>query len=109
MVKIFLLFLGFIFLPVLFAINENVVLPLSTSSRYIVDSTGHRVKLACVNWYGAEEKDFIVGGLQYQTISYISASIASYGFNCVRLPFSLQLFVENPTPPNRTLGANPFI
>jgi len=107
MVKTLLLFLGFIFLPVLLAINENVALPLSTSTRYIVDSNGHRVKLACVNWYGAEEKDFIVGGLQDQTISYISASIASYGFNCVRLPFSLQLFAENPTPPNDTLVANP--
>jgi endoglucanase len=106
MVKILLLILGFIFLPALFAIG-NIALPLSTSGRFIVDSNGLRVKLACVNWYGAEEKDFVVGGLQFQTISYISASIASYGFNCVRLPFSLQLFVDNPTPPNDTLVANP--
>ena len=30
--------------------------PLSTSSRWIVDSTGKRVKFACANWSGGEEK-----------------------------------------------------
>ncbi len=39
-------------------------LPLKTSGRYIVDSNGERVKLGCVSWYGAEEKDYIVAGLQ---------------------------------------------
>ena len=29
-------------------------LPLRTSGRWIVDREGHRVKLACVNWAGAE-------------------------------------------------------
>lgn len=37
--------------------------PFHTSGRYIVDSDGQRVKLAAVNWYGAEEKDYVVAGL----------------------------------------------
>ena len=40
-------------------------LPLHTSSRWIVDSTGKRVKLACVNWSGAAQKDGVVSGLQH--------------------------------------------
>ena len=71
-------------------------LPLSVKGRYVVDSSGNRVKLACVNWYGAEELDFVVGGLQWQTISTISGLISSYGFNCIRLPFSLELIDKNP-------------
>ena len=78
-------------------------LPLSVKGRYIVDSSGNRVKLGCVNWYGAEELDYIVGGLAYQSIKTISDLIASYGFNCIRLPFSLELVDKNPVINNRTI------
>ena len=78
-------------------------LPLSVKGRYVVDSNGNRVKLGCVNWYGAEELDYIVGGLAYQTISTISGLIASYGFNCVRLPFSLEMIDKNPIIRNSTI------
>ena len=78
-------------------------LPLSVKGRYIVDSSGNRVKLGCVNWYGAEELDFVVGGLQWQSIASISGLIAQYGFNCIRLPFSLELIDRNPVIANRTL------
>ena len=78
-------------------------LPLFVDGRYVVDSQGSRVKLGCVNWYGAEEKDFVVGGLQWQSISTISALIAEYGFNCIRLPFSLELVDTNPIITNDTI------
>ena len=39
-------------------------LPLHTKGRFIVDEGGNRIKLACVNWYGAEEMDFVVAGLE---------------------------------------------
>ena len=39
-------------------------LPLGTSGRWIVDSAGNRVRLACVNWYGAHMELYVVGGLQ---------------------------------------------
>lgn len=78
-------------------------LPLSVKGRYIVDTSGNRVKLGCVNWYGAEELDYIVGGLAYASIKTISDLITSYGFNCIRLPFSLELIDKNPVIKNSTI------
>lgn len=80
-------------------------LPLFVKDRYIVDKSGDRVKLACVNWYGAEELDFVVGGMQWQPLSEIVAIIPKYGFNCVRLLWSLELLDKNPTISNATLLA----
>src|ERR1039457_2047925 len=34
-----------------------------TAHHWIVDAKGHRVKLAGVNWYGADNLEFSVGGL----------------------------------------------
>ena len=57
----------------------------------VVDSAGDRVKLACVNWYGAHMEGHVVNGLDRQSIENIANSIVSHGFNCVRLPSSLEL------------------
>ena len=65
-----------------------VSLPLHTSGRFIVDRRGHRVKLAGVNWYGAEELDRVPAGLQCQSADAIAAHIAATGFNVVRLPWA---------------------
>ena len=62
----------------------------------VVDSDGARVKLACVNWYGAHMEGHVVNGLDRQTIASIANTINSLGFNCVRLPFSLEQFYDNP-------------
>merc|ERR1711874_779137 len=51
-----------------------------------VDSDGKRVKLVCVNWYGAHMEDMVVNGLDRQPIQFIADKIAELGFNCVRLP-----------------------
>ncbi|KAL7171609.1 hypothetical protein ACSBR2_036299 [Camellia fascicularis] len=65
-------------------------LPLSTNSRWIVDETGRRVKLSCVNW--ASHLDAVVAeGLSKQPIDSISKKIVSMGFNCVRLTWPLFL------------------
>lgn len=86
---------------------QRVNLPLSTSGRNIVDKNGKNVRLACVNWYGAHMEEFIVNGLDVQTIDTISQSIADMGFNCVRLVFSLQLFYDNPNITNsKAIAAN---
>jgi len=82
-------------------------LPLKTQSRWIVDSKGQRVKLACVNWYGGESPDYVVGGLQAETMKNISSLIKSLGFNCVRLPWSNQGYQENPVVSStKLLAAN---
>jgi endoglucanase len=67
-------------------------LPLHTKNRWIVDRSGRRrVKLASVNWYGAEEKDYVVSGLDCQKLEDIAKEIRNLGFNSVRLPFSNEM------------------
>ena len=72
-----------------------------------MDSGGQRVKLACVNWYGAHMEDMVVNGLDRQPISKIASIIAELGFNCVRLPFSLDMIYKNPVIATERLSANP--
>jgi endoglucanase len=81
--------------------------PLHTDGRWIVDASGHRVKLAGVNWSGAETAAFVVGGLDVRPLDDLAALIAAGGFNSVRLPWSDQLVEENPVVPGRYLRANP--
>jgi endoglucanase len=68
---------------------------LSTSSRWIVNSSGNRVKLRCVNWAGAAETR-IPEGLQWQPVATIASWVANQGFNCVRLTYSIDMAL-NPT------------
>eukprot|EP00929_Paragymnodinium_shiwhaense_P047395 TRINITY_DN24044_c0_g1_i8.p1 TRINITY_DN24044_c0_g1~~TRINITY_DN24044_c0_g1_i8.p1 ORF type:complete len:331 (-),score=53.93 TRINITY_DN24044_c0_g1_i8:95-1087(-) len=82
-------------------------LPLHTSGRYIVDIDGVRVKWACVNWAGAYSTKHVVGGLKQQPLANLSRLISELGFNCVRLPYSTQGFVENPAVAEEDLTANP--
>lgn len=63
-------------------------LPLHTQSRWIMDSTGTRVKLRCINWSGHGEAN-IPEGLNKQSIATIAGYIADNGFNCVRLTYSI--------------------
>ena len=73
----------------------------------VVDSAGARVKLACVNWYGAHMEGHVVNGLDRRSVEGIATTIASLGFNCVRLPFSLEQFYDNPLVEDARLTANP--
>jgi endoglucanase len=82
-------------------------LPLHTSGRWIVSSTGQRVKLAAVNWYGADQSQYVVEGLEYRPLAAIAATIRSMGFNTVRLPFSNEMVEHNPVVAAQYLTANP--
>ncbi|KAF2970582.1 hypothetical protein GQX73_g2953 [Xylaria multiplex] len=79
-------------LPVL-----GVKLPLKTSSRWILDADGNRVKLRCVNWAGHLEAN-TPEGLNKQPVDYIADFVASQGFNCVRLTYSID-HALNPDVP----------
>jgi endoglucanase len=85
----------------------RVKLPLQTHGRWIVDRRGERVKLASVNWFGAESAEFVVGGLDQQPLPRIARLIRRGGFNSVRLPWSNQLVEQNPVVPEQYLAANP--
>ena len=80
-------------------------LPLRTSSRWIVDAQGARVKFACVNWSGAAQKDGVVGGLQHQPPARIAIQFASMGFNCVRIPWSVAMIQRPHNVSNASLLA----
>jgi len=83
-------------------------LPLHTSGRFVVDAHGHRVKLAGVNWYGAEELDRVPAGLQCQSIDAIAAHMVRDGFNVVRLPWATDTWVgAAPQVAPVTVAANP--
>ncbi|KFH44162.1 Endoglucanase-like protein [Hapsidospora chrysogenum ATCC 11550] len=75
-------------LPVMAADKPSV--PLSSSSRWIVDTNGERVKLRCINWPGHMESN-IPEGLSKQSLDYIADWIADEGFTCVRLTFSIDM------------------
>ncbi|PIN09359.1 Cellulase [Handroanthus impetiginosus] len=67
---------------------------LSTNSRWIVDESGRRVKLSCVNWPSHLEV-VVAEGLSKQPVDEISEEIRSLGFNCVRLTWPLFLFTND--------------
>lgn len=73
----------------------------------MVDSNNHRVKLAAVSWYGAEEQDYVVAGLEAATLDQIASEIKCYGFNAVRLPWSNQMYESNPLVGDAMVAANP--
>lgn len=90
-------------------VGAVVALPLHTTGRYLVNASNQRVKLAAVNWYGAEEQDYVVAGLEYAALSDIAYQIRVMGFNAVRLPWSNQMVETNPVIDNSRLAANPSL
>jgi aryl-phospho-beta-D-glucosidase BglC (GH1 family) len=62
----------------------------------MVDATNAPVHLAGLNWYGAEQQDFVVGGLDYEPYQSILWSIKRAGYNNIRLPYSDQMVEQNP-------------
>jgi endoglucanase len=87
--------------------DAGITFPLHTRGALIVDARGKPVKLAMVSWYGAESPGFVVGGLAYQPVGTIIREIVSMGFNGVRLPWSNQMWQQNPMVPARSVAANP--
>lgn len=87
-------------------LSAQPAVPLHTSGRFIVDSTGTPVHLNAFNWYGAESTDYVVEGLQAQPLSSIVSTIKGMGFNAVRLLWSNQMVESNPVVGNYALAAN---
>uniref|UniRef100_A0A0A9FKW9 Glycoside hydrolase family 5 domain-containing protein n=1 Tax=Arundo donax TaxID=35708 RepID=A0A0A9FKW9_ARUDO len=75
---------------------------LSTASRWIVDESGNRVKLACVNWPSHLEP-MLAEGLGKQPVGAIAGDVAAMGFNCVRLTWPTFL-VTNASYSNLTVA-----
>lgn len=50
---------------------------------------------------------YVAQGLDLAPIDYISKSIRAFGFNCVRLPYSLEMYYSNDTVADATVEKNP--
>mmetsp|Transcript_31675 Transcript_31675/g.67305 ORF Transcript_31675/g.67305 Transcript_31675/m.67305 type:complete len:596 (-) Transcript_31675:70-1857(-) len=70
-------------------------LPLHTWGPNILGASGNRVRLACVNWYGAHLEQMVSNGLGGSSPTALALRAVELGFNCVRLPFSLDLVFGN--------------
>ena len=81
--------------------------PLHTSGHDILDSAGHRVRLTSVNWYGFDQQDFVVGGLDHAPLATIVQEIVDLGVNSVRLPWANETLENNPRVPDYAVKANP--
>jgi aryl-phospho-beta-D-glucosidase BglC (GH1 family) len=78
----------------------------STAGNQIVDSTGHSVQIAGVNWFGFENTDLAPHGLWTRGYKDMMDQMVDLGFNTIRLPFSNDTLHSTGTP-NINLAANP--
>jgi hypothetical protein len=62
------------------------------------------VRLRCINWYGAHMETFVAGGLDKRSCGAIADSIGEIGANCVRIPLSVELVMDNPSPNASTIA-----
>jgi endoglucanase len=81
--------------------------PLHTQGHDILDREGHRVRLTSVNWYGFDQKEFVVGGLDHAPLAAIVQQIADLGVNSVRLPWANETLERDPAVPDYAVKANP--
>lgn len=65
------------------------------------------MRLASVNWYGFDQKEYVVGGLDHAPLDEIIAQIQQIGVNSVRLPWANETLEHNPRVPDYAVAANP--
>lgn len=68
-------------------------LPLSTNKRWIVDESGKRVKMMCINW--SSHMNAMLGeGLDTIPLNKLVSQIKDHGFNCVRYTWATHMFTR---------------
>ena len=60
------------------------------------ESSGERLHMQCVNWYGAHQEPMIPGGLEVSSSDQIADLIVQTGANCVRIPLSDYVILQDP-------------
>ena len=68
------------------AFSQTITPPLHTSGYQILDAKSHPVRLNSLNWFGFDEKEFVVGGLDKAPLSTIISQIQKIGVNSIRAP-----------------------
>lgn len=74
---------------------------LHASGTRLVDRFGRTIILKGLSWYGAEERDLVVGGLEYQSYQEIIQKIEALGYNVIRLPLCEKGILTNPVIVNK--------
>ena len=80
---------------------------LSTSGNQIVDSSGHTVQIAGVNWFGFESSTFAPHGLWTRGYKDMMDQMVDLGFNTIRLPFSSEMLHTSAAPNGIDFNKNP--
>ncbi len=65
------------------------------------------MRLTSVNWYGFDQKEFVVGGLDHAPLDAIVKEIAELGVNSVRLPWANETLERNPLVADYAVKVNP--
>lgn len=71
---------------------------LHTDGATIRDSSGQEVTLSGLNWFGLETETLAPHGLWARNYQDMLDQIVQLGYNCLRLPFSNELFDPNLQP-----------
>jgi endoglucanase len=87
--------------------RTEIVPPLHTEGRRILDASGHALRLTSVNWYGFDEKEYVPGGLDHAPLAEIVERIRQIGVNSVRLPWANETLERDPPVPDYAVAANP--
>jgi aryl-phospho-beta-D-glucosidase BglC (GH1 family)/cellulase/cellobiase CelA1 len=80
---------------------------LSTSGNQIVDSAGHSVQIAGVNWFGFESTNMSPDGLWTRGYKDMMDQMVQLGFNTIRLPFSSEMLHSTAAPSGIDFSKNP--
>jgi len=87
--------------------SAAIVPPLHSEGHQIVDGAGRPVRLTSVNWYGFDQKEYVVGGLDHAPLDAIIGQIRQIGVNSVRLPWANETLEHDPLVPDYAVAANP--
>jgi endoglucanase len=93
--------------PATMRARQRIRPPLHTNGHQILDAAGHAIRLTSVNWYGFDQKEYVVGGLDHAPLQAIVGQIRAIGANSVRLPWANETVEHNPVVPDYAVTANP--
>jgi len=80
---------------------------LHTDGALIRDQSGQEVILTGLNWFGLETDNLAPHGIWARSYKSMLDQIVQTGFNCLRLPFSNELFDPKLTPNGIDFSQNP--
>ncbi len=79
----------------------------TTNGSNILNPSGAQFIITGINWYGFETTGYVAHGLYAKDYTYIVNEIKQYGYNTIRIPFSNQMWENDPIPNPNTISACP--